>query len=217
MAKKTQFQSDLEITRILPAVALPHNDAAVPIAKALLAGRINFIEITFRNQYAEEGIRQIKEANLPIYVGAGTVRSIAQAKKAVSAGASFLVAPGYNSDLVEWSAEHKIPIFPGVDSTEGIEKADKQGLKSLKLFPASAVGGIKWLKAVRGPYFDFTFVPAGGVSLENLEEYLSQPNVLAVSGSFLTPKDAMKNGDYEKITENCKRALETVKRVSQRQ
>ncbi|HMF31373.1 MAG TPA: bifunctional 4-hydroxy-2-oxoglutarate aldolase/2-dehydro-3-deoxy-phosphogluconate aldolase [Candidatus Lokiarchaeia archaeon] len=202
--------ADLEQTRLLPLVALPSADAAVPIAQALLDGGVKFLEVTFRNEFAQNGLQSLAEAGLTIRYGAGTVRNIQQAENAVSAGALFLVTPGFNEQIVGYAMDNAVPIFPGVDSTLGIEMAYARGIKVIKMFPASVIGGPEWLKAIQGPYFDIKFIPTGGVTMENLRDYLKCPNVLAAGGSFLIPPNVVASGNYTEITDISTQALAIV-------
>jgi 2-dehydro-3-deoxyphosphogluconate aldolase/(4S)-4-hydroxy-2-oxoglutarate aldolase len=204
---------DLEQTRLLPLIALPSADAAVPIAQALLDAGVKFLEVTFRNEFAQDGLQSLAEAGLTIRYGAGTVRTIQQAENAVSAGALFLVTPGVNEQILGYAIDNAVPIFPGVDSTLGIEMAAAKGLKVLKMFPASVIGGPEWLKAIQGPYFDIQFIPTGGVTMDNLREYLACPNVLAVGGSFLIPPNVVTAGNYAEINDIATQALAVVDEV----
>ncbi|HME56305.1 MAG TPA: bifunctional 4-hydroxy-2-oxoglutarate aldolase/2-dehydro-3-deoxy-phosphogluconate aldolase [Candidatus Lokiarchaeia archaeon] len=209
--------ADLENARLVAIVTIPDATLAVPLAKALIAGGVKIMEITFRNDQAEAALKELQAANLPINYGAGTVRSIEQAEIAVEAGANFLISPGFNDAVIKWALDNNIPFFPGVDSTAGIEKACDAGMKVLKFFPAAELGGPKWLKAMKDPYFDINFIPTGGVSLENLKEYLSLPNVTAVGGTFLAPKDLIQAQQFAEITAICKKAVAIVKSLNKKQ
>ncbi|MHA1680977.1 MAG: bifunctional 4-hydroxy-2-oxoglutarate aldolase/2-dehydro-3-deoxy-phosphogluconate aldolase [Promethearchaeota archaeon] len=206
---------DLEGSKLVAVVAIHDSARAVPLARALLAGGINFIEITFRTNCAAEALNALQSANLGIHVGAGTVRTKEQASSAIAAGSEFIVSPGFNGDVIQLVTNAGIPFFPGVDSTIGIEKAVARGLKILKFFPAGVSGGVKWLKAMKGPYFDIQFIPTGGVTLENMKDYLELPNVIAIGGSFLAPKQLIEEGKFDEITGICRKAREIVKNIKE--
>ena len=209
MAKFDEFIEQLGITKIIPMVAISNPEHAVPLSKAFIEGGINWIEVTFRNKNASESLMNIKNSGLPIHYGAGTVRTIEQAKQAISAEVEFIVTPGFNEQVVQYILDNSdIPIMPGVDSTIGIENAVGLGLTYLKLFPASVVGGINWLKAVNAPYYDVKFIPTGGVNLDNMLDYLNMPNVVGCGGSFLAPNNLIENKKWNEITNICKKAVE---------
>jgi 2-dehydro-3-deoxyphosphogluconate aldolase/(4S)-4-hydroxy-2-oxoglutarate aldolase len=210
MSSPDQLLNDLEQTKLVAIVTIPDAGLAVPLASALLDGGVKFMEITFRNDQATAALKALQEAGLPICYGAGTVRSIELAEIAIDAGAQYLVAPGFNPAIVKWALDREILILPGVDSTLGIELALDAGLKYLKMYPAAEMGGPKWLKAIKDPYFDVKFLPTGGVSLDNLKEYLDCPNVFAIGGSFLAPKDMIQEQRFEDITAVCVNAKEIV-------
>lgn len=210
--EKYQIITDLlEKSKILAIFTLKDPKLALPVANALYTGGISVMEITYRTDAAAASLKQITEANLPICVGAGTVRTIEQAESALESGAEFFVTPGFNPAIIHWAKEHEIPIFPGIDSTLGIEQALSLGLKTLKYFPAD-LGGTKWLKAMNGPYADVKFIATGGVSLTNMGEFLAMPNILAVAGSFLVPNEAINNKDFQIITELAKKAQNLIKK-----
>ncbi len=205
---------ELRRTRLMPLATIPDPKKAVPLAQSLLDGGVKFIEITFRNEFAALAMQQLTDAGIKIHSGAGTVRTVEQAKAAKKAGAQFLVAPGFGEGVVKFALEQGIPIFPGVDSTLGIEKALEYNLKVIKCFPASVIGGIEWLKAIHGPYGDIGFIPTGGVTLENIREYLSLRNVVAAGGSFVIPADLLKAGKFSEITNICRRAVAIVDEIN---
>jgi len=207
MISSEELSIELKKTRLVAVTTIPSSDLAVPLAKSLIEGGVQFIEITFRNENAEKSIKEIKKANLKIFLGAGTVRTIDQAEKAIEAGVQYIISPGFNPKIVSWAQSHKIPVYPGVDSTLGIEQAIDLGLKTLKMFPAAEIGGVAWLKAIKGPYSDINFIPTGGVDMKNLKEFLSLSNVLAVGGSFLAPSDLITQKRFDEIAKICKDAI----------
>ncbi len=208
--------ADLRRTRILPLATIPDHQKAVPLAQALLDGGVKFMEITFRNEFAAPAMQQLADTGIKIHYGAGTVRTVDQAKVAKKAGAQFLVTPGFGDMVVKYAQEQGISIFPGVDSTLGIEKALEYNLKVIKCFPASVIGGIKWLQAIQGPYSDVSFIPTGGVTLKNLKDYLSLSNVIAAGGSFVIPPDLLKAGKFGEITDICRQTVAIVEEVNKK-
>lgn len=196
--------------KLVPLVVLNDAADAVPMAKALVEGGIPVAEVTFRTDAAADVIRAMAEQVPEILVGAGTVHTVAQAQTAVEAGAKFIVTPGFQPDVVRWCVEHQVDIVPGTAVPSDIEQAISFGLSVCKFFPAEAYGGVKTLKALKGPYADIRFMPTGGVSLDNMNDYLALSNVAAVGGSFMTPSAAVKAKDWAKVTEACRTALTKV-------
>lgn len=196
--------------KLVPLVVLDDAADAVPMAKALVEGGIPVAEVTFRTDAAADVIRAMAEQVPEILVGAGTVHTVAQAQTAVEAGAKFIVTPGFQPDVVRWCVEHQVDIVPGTAVPSDIEQAMSFGLSVCKFFPAEAYGGVKTLKALKGPYADIRFMPTGGVSLDNMNDYLALSNVAAVGGSFMTPSAAVKAKDWAKVTEACRTALTKV-------
>lgn len=203
--------NELKESRIIAVINLDDPSKAIKLAQTLVEGGVNFIEFTFRNKQAEQVLRVLKDAKIPkLHYGAGTIRSIEQAKTAQECNAEFLVCPGLNPKIVQWALDQNLTIIPGVDSTFGIETALDMGLNILKFFPAD-IGGINWLKAINGPYFDIKFIPTGGITQTNLADFLKLPNVLAVGGSFLAPKEMIQKGEFDKIKEICIKTMDIVK------
>ncbi len=195
---------------IIPVAKLENPAHAIPLAKALLKGGMPCIEITFRSAAAEESIRKISQELPEILVGAGTILTIVQAKNALRAGAKFLVTPGFNSKIVDFAQAEGVPIFPGVNSPTNIEAALEKGLEVLKFFPAEQSGGCKMLKAFAGPYQNVKFIPTGGIDINNLNDYLSLPNVIACGGSWLVNPKLINSKKFKEIEELAFKALSTV-------
>ena len=197
MSKLTeQFES----LGVIPVVAIESAGDAAALGSALVAGGLPCAEITFRTAAAEESIRIIATQFPDILVGAGTVLNVEQAQQAVGAGAKFLVTPGFDETVVTWSLEKGVPIFPGVATPTEINMALRHGLNVLKFFPAQALGGVSTLKAIAGPYGGVRFIPTGGISPQNLTDYLSLPAVLACGGSWLVKKSLIAAGEFKTIT-----------------
>src|SRR5689334_1278235 len=162
--------------RIIPVVAIDDAADAAGLGDALAAGGLPIAEITFRTDAAADSIRTLARRS-DLLVGAGTVLNVDTAKKAVDAGAKFIVSPGFNPKVVGWCVSNKIPITPGTATPTDIEMALDHGLTVVKFFPAEAIGGIKTLKAIAAPYGMMRFMPTGGITVENIEEYLKFPKV----------------------------------------
>lgn len=185
---------------VIPVIVLNDVAHAVPMAKALVAGGIRMLEITLRTPVALDCMRAIAAEVPEAVVGAGTIRSAADAKAALAAGARFGVSPGYTSTVGKACHDIGLPLLPGVATGSEIMQAQEDGYTELKFFPAMQAGGPNLLKAWAGPFADIKFCPTGGVSLENAPTLLALPNVVVVGGSWLTPADVMARGDWAQIT-----------------
>ena len=194
--------------RVVPVIALDDAADAAPLGEALAAGGLPIAEVTFRTAAAEAAIRTMsKQAGL--LVGAGTVLNADTAKRAVDAGARFIVSPGFNPKTVRWCVDNGVPITPGTATPTDIEMALDHGLSVVKFFPAEAIGGLKLLKAVAAPYGMMRFMPTGGITLENLAEYIKFPRVLACGGTWMVTKELLAAKQFGKITELSRQAVET--------
>jgi 2-dehydro-3-deoxyphosphogluconate aldolase/(4S)-4-hydroxy-2-oxoglutarate aldolase len=203
--KLTSLQVMLDAP-VIPVIVLNDVSHAVPMAKALVAGGIRMLEITLRTSVALDCMRAIANEVPEAVVGAGTIRSVADAKAALAAGARFGVSPGYTSSIGKACQDIGLPLLPGVATGSEIMTAQEDGYTELKFFPAMQAGGPNLLKAWAGPFTDIKFCPTGGVSLENAPQLLALPNVVVVGGSWLTPNDLMVKGDWAKITAMAKEA-----------
>lgn len=202
--------SRLSSAGIVPVVVLENAEDAIPVARAMLDGGIDVMEITFRTVAAADSIRFVAKEVPEMLVGAGTVVNLEQCKLAVECGAKFIVSPGYDEDIVSWCVDHNIAVTPGCVTPTEIMMALKHGIKVLKFFPANVFGGIKALKSLSGPFHGVKFIPTGGVNSENLAELITSPEVHAVGGSWIVPKKEISEGNYSRITELCKEARQTV-------
>ncbi|MDO4572963.1 MAG: bifunctional 4-hydroxy-2-oxoglutarate aldolase/2-dehydro-3-deoxy-phosphogluconate aldolase, partial [Clostridia bacterium] len=202
-----QIFEEIRLNGLVPVLKFQKASDAAPTCEALRRGGLNVAEITFRTDAAEASIQAVCRAMPDMLVGAGTVTRIEQAERAVAAGARFIVAPGFNPRIVSWCVEHGVAVLPGVSSPSEIEAAMEFGLQYLKFFPAEALGGVRFIKALRGPYSGVSFVPTGGVSEENLLEYLSTPGVAACGGSWMVPAAAIENGEYDAVAALVRRAV----------
>lgn len=184
--------------RLVPVVVLDSAEHAGPLGEALIGGGLPVAEVTFRTDAAEDSIKVMSQ-QAGMLVGAGTVLTIEQAKRAIGAGATFIVSPGTNPKVVEYCLKEGVPITPGVANPTDIELGMSLGLNVLKFFPAEAFGGVKTLKAMSAPYGGVKFIPTGGVSAKNLLDYLALPSVLACGGSWMVDRKLVNAGEFEKI------------------
>ena len=198
---------------ILPVIALDDAAQAVPLAKALAAGGIPAAEVTFRTAAGEEAIRRIAQEVPEVLVGAGTVLTTEQVDRAVSAGAKFIVSPGTNMKVVYHCQEAGVQPIPGVVTPTEIETAMELGLEVLKFFPAEPSGGLGMIKALTAPYTQIKFIPTGGISTSNVEEYLKYPKVLACGGSWMVKKELVNTGKFDEIQSLAAEAAAIVKSV----
>lgn len=191
---------------IIPVVTLNDVRSVDGLAGALISGGLPVAEVTLRVSEALETIRIMSKRG-DLLVGAGTVRTLDQARAARDSGASYLVSPGFNEAVVHWAIDQQIPILPGVDSTLGIEMAVAKGLKALKFFPAGTSGGPAKLSALHGPYNDVRFVPTGGIDAGNLDRWLTHPAVIACGGSWMVSMKLLENKKWDEVECLVKEAL----------
>jgi len=194
---------------IVPVITINSADSAVPLARALTAGGLPVAEITFRTDAAAESIRRITAEAPDMLVGAGTVLTREQADAAVAAGAAFLVAPGFNPDMVDHARALGVPFMPGINTPTHIELAIAKGLDLAKFFPAEASGGLRYLETIYGPYrhIPFKFMPTGGLTAKNCAAYLASPIVAACGGTWIAPPDAIDAGRFDDIAANAREAV----------
>jgi len=185
---------------VIPVVVIDRAGDAVPLARALLAGGVDTMEITLRTVDALDAIRSVAEQVPDMTVGAGTIVRPEQAREAVSAGAAFLVSPGTTPRLLEALLDQAVPILPGAATASDSIALMEHGITEMKFFPAAAAGGPKAVKALAGPLPEITFCPTGGIDRASSADYLALPNVACVGGSWLTPSDLVAAGDWEAIT-----------------
>lgn len=198
---------------VVPVVKMERAVDAVELGRALLAGGLPCAEITFRTAAAAEAIQRLSSELPDVLVGAGTVLSVDQADAAVSAGARFVVCPGFNQEVVDWCVRHEIPVAPGVVTPTEIDMALDRGLSILKFFPAEAMGGTAVLKAISAPYGGVRFIPTGGINQSNLEDYLSLANVHCCGGSWVVKPRLISAGEFDVISKRAQEAMSVVRRV----
>ncbi|HEX3077097.1 MAG TPA: bifunctional 4-hydroxy-2-oxoglutarate aldolase/2-dehydro-3-deoxy-phosphogluconate aldolase [Lachnospiraceae bacterium] len=199
---------EIEKIGIVPVVKIDRIEDALPLAKALCEGGLPCAEITFRTEAAAEAIR-IMATNYPeMLIGAGTVLTTKQVDEAVEAGASFIVSPGLNPKVVKYCVDKGIPVTPGCANPSDVEQAIELGLDVVKFFPAEAAGGLNMIKSMAAPYVNMKFMPTGGISAKNLNSYLDFNKIIACGGSWMVNGDYINAGEFDKIKELTKEAVE---------
>lgn len=191
----------IEDIKIVPVVVLNDAENAKPLAKALCEGGLPCAEVTFRTGAAEESIRIMHEAYPEMIIGAGTVLTTKQVERAVSAGASFIVSPGFDPEIVDYCIEKSIPVFPGCITPSEIAQAVKRGLKVVKFFPAEQFGGVDTIKALAAPYVGLKFMPTGGINAGNIKDYLECKSIIACGGSWMVKGNIIEAKEFERIKE----------------
>ena len=197
----------LESKRVVPLVQSDDPKVALKISEALLEGGLDVLEVVLRTDAALDCLEAIVKEFPHAHVGAGTVLSADLSQEVIRRGATFIVSPGLDEASVKVAQDAGLPILPGVATASEMQRAWNLGLRTVKLFPASLVGGPKIIKALSSVFRDVRVMPTGGVNPDNLKDYLAVPAVLACGGSWLTPKDAIANGDYATITQLAKEAI----------
>jgi 2-dehydro-3-deoxygluconokinase len=199
--------------RMIPVIALDNVSDAKPLAKALYEGGLPCAEVTFRREGADLCIKAMKEEYPDMLVGAGTVLSIKQVDAALNAGAQFIVSPGLDEDIVSYCLEKNVCVIPGVSTASDVAKAHALGLRVVKFFPAEAAGGVKMLKALSAPYNMMTFMPTGGISMDNMASYYALKNVIACGGSFMIDAKSIKEGDFDTIKNRTVEVVGAIDRI----
>jgi len=198
---------------VVPLIQAEDPDVAVRTSRALAAGGLTVIEVVLRTPEAIDCLKAIAREVPEAMVGAGTVLSESQLDAAIHAGAQFIVSPGLYPPVVQAAQSAGLPIFPGVATASEVQNAWNLGLRTLKFFPASLAGGIPMLKALGSVFGGVSFMPTGGISAENLADFLQQPSVLACGGSWLTPKSAIVAGDFAAISQLAFEAVAIAQKV----
>jgi len=189
----------LSAAPVLPVLVIEDIEQAVPLARCLVDAGLPVLEITLRSPVAVEAIRRIAAEVENAIVGAGTVLDATQMRAVAEAGARFAIAPGATSALYDAAASHALPFLPAVATASELMAGMERGLDTFKLFPAAVLGGPKLLRAFAGPFPDARFCPTGGIDLASAPDYLSQPNVLTVGGSWMVPAQRLESGDWDAI------------------
>ena len=205
---QTELLAQVEEKKIVPVVKLDRIEDTKPLCEALCAGGLPVAEITFRTAAAEEAIRTAAKAFPDMLVGAGTVINTEQAKRAVDAGAKFLVSPGFSRKVTEWAVDNHIMILPGVCTPSEVMAAMEYDLPVVKFFPAAQYGGLATIKALAAPFPSMRFMPTGGVTADNVLNYLAIKEVVAVGGTWLGKADEIASGNWDGIRATVKKAVE---------
>ena len=191
---------------VIPVIVIDRVEDAVPLAKALIAGGLNVLEVTLRTAAAEEGIRQIVKHVPGAIVGTGTVCSADQVKLSEDLGCQFMVSPGSNDKLLAAAANSSIGLLPGISSASEMMRCMEWGYQDFKFFPAEAAGGAAMIKSLYGPFSEARICPTGGIGLHNVMEYLSLPNVLCVGGSWICPAQLVREQRWDEIEQLAREA-----------
>jgi 2-dehydro-3-deoxyphosphogluconate aldolase/(4S)-4-hydroxy-2-oxoglutarate aldolase len=197
---------------LLPVIVVDELAQARPLAQALVDSGLHTAEVTFRTPQALDALA-VFAGHPELLVGAGTVRTAEQVRRAQDAGARFVVSPSFSEPVVEACRARGVPVYPGVSSATDIHRATEAGLDVLKFFPAEASGGAAAIAALSAPFPDVRFIPTGDVGPRNLADYLHQRAVCCVGGSWMAPRDAMVAGDWRRVTELCRGAVAQVAQV----
>lgn len=208
-----ELLKQIECMGILPVIKLNDAKDAVPLAKALCEGGLPCAEVTFRTEAAEESIRLMHEAYPDMVLAAGTVLTTEQVDRAVAAGASVIVSPGFDPEIVDYCISKNIPVMPGIVTPSELAQAVKRGLTRVKFFPATAAGGIKMIKAMCAAYTTVRIMPTGGINTSNLEEFLSCDKIFCCGGSWMVKGDLIKAGEFDKIKDMTAEAVALVKEI----
>ena len=207
------FYEELEGLGIVPVVVLEKVEDAAPLAHALMAAGMKSAEVTFRTACAAECIAAMAEAEPEMCVGAGTVLTVEQVERAREAGAKFIVSPGFNPDVVKHCIELDLPVLPGTVTPSEVTAAVNLGLKVTKFFPAAQYGGLNTIKALGAVFGGHRFMPTGGVSTGNVEEYLSDPVIIACGGTWMVKPALFADGDFSKVEQVAREAMDVVAQV----
>ncbi len=186
-------------TGLIPVVAMPKLEHALPLAESLIEGGLPCAEITFRTAAAAEAIEQISKRFPELLLGAGTVLTTEQAQRAMDCGAQFIVSPGTNPTTVDFCLSKNVTIFPGVCTPSEVETNLAKGVDVLKFFPAEPAGGVNFLKAICAPYKQVQFIPTGGIDTKNIGQYLALPQVVACGGSWMVKPELFEAGDFAAV------------------
>ncbi|ANI29098.1 keto-deoxy-phosphogluconate aldolase [Yersinia entomophaga] len=205
---KTSAEQIMTAGPVVPVIVINKLEQAVPLAKALVAGGVRVLEVTLRTPCAVDAIRAIAQEVPEAIIGAGTVLNPEQLAAVTEAGAQFAISPGLTADLLQAATAGTIPLIPGISTVSELMLGMSYGLKEFKFFPAEANGGVKALQAIGGPFSQVRFCPTGGITPNNYRDYLALKSVLCIGGSWLVPADALEKGDYNRITELAKQAVE---------
>ena len=203
--------TQLQRLKVVPVIALDHAEDILPLADTLAQNGLSVAEITFRSPAAGEAIRLLRQQRPDFLVAAGTVLTADQVFQAKNAGADFVVTPGFNPKIVQLCQDLGLPITPGVNNPMAIEAALELGIDTVKFFPAEASGGVKMIKALLGPYAQLKMMPTGGIGLQNIQDYLAIPNVVACGGSWFVEKTLINAKNWSEINRLTQEVVTLIK------
>lgn len=207
---KHKVYEQLAQTKLLPLYTVTDLDYLAKVEEILLENDVPLIEVTFRSDLAAEAIKRLSESG-KLMVGAGTVRTLSEAKIAVENGAQFVVSPAVVPSVIEYCLEQEIPVFPGTATPRDIQSAAEYGINVVKFFPADIYGGLKAINALSGPFYDIKFLPTGGINEENFVEYLDSPHVIGVGGSFILSEKVIMEDNGEKMKQILQTLVKKIK------
>ena len=199
MLNLAAITTQLQRLKVVPVIALDHAEDILPLADTLAQNGLSVAEITFRSPAAGEAIRLLRQQRPDFLIAAGTVLTADQVFQAKNAGADVVVTPGFNPKIVQLCQDLGLPITPGVNNPMAIEAALELGIDTVKFFPAEASGGVKMIKALLGPYAQLKMMPTGGIGVQNIQDYLAIPNVVACGGSWFVEKTLINAKNWSKI------------------
>lgn len=205
--------------KVVPVVVIDDADDAVPLLTALREAGLPVAEITFRTAAALDALRAVRDAGLtegpnPVLLGAGTVTTIEHVDTAIAAGAQFIVSPGFSPKIVQHCQDREVVVVPGAVTASEVQACLELGLTTLKFFPAATSGGPEAVRALGGPFHGVRLIPTGGIDLSNIERYLSLPNVIAIGGSWMVPRPAIKAKNFSAIQSLTKETVSAVQALT---
>lgn len=203
--------TQLQRLKVVPVIALDHAEDILPLADTLAQNGLSVAEITFRSPAAGEAIRLLRQQRPDFLIAAGTVLTADQVFQAKNAGADFVVTPGFNPKIVQLCQDLGLPITPGVNNPMAIEATLELGIDTVKFFPAEASGGVKMIKALLGPYAQLKMMPTGGIGLQNIQDYLAIPNVVACGGSWFVEKTLINAKNWSEINRLTQEVVTLIK------
>ena len=211
MLNLTTITTQLHQLKVVPVIALDHAEDILPLADTLAQNGLSVAEITFRSPAAEEAIQLLRQQRPDFLIAAGTVLTSEQVFQAKNAGADFVVTPGFNPKIVQLCQDLGLPIIPGANNPMAIEAALELGIETVKFFPAEASGGVKMIKALLGPYAQLKMMPTGGIGLQNIQDYLAIPNVVACGGSWFVEKTLINAKNWLEINRLTQEVVTLIK------
>lgn len=211
MLNLATITTQLQRLKVVPVIALDHAEDILPLADTLAQNGLSVAEITFRSPAAREAIRLLRQQRPDFLIAAGTVLTADQVFHAKNAGADFVVTPGFNPKIVQLCQDLGLPIIPGVNNPMAIEATLELGIDTVKFFPAEASGGVKMIKALLGPYAQLKIMPTGGIRLQNIQDYLAIPNVVACGGSWFVEKTLINAKNWSEINRLTQEVVTLIK------